>query len=397
MPRVGEPMDRSTELALVAHEMGGALAPARHALDLIRDGAPGALAADQARLLAIATRSLERADRLLQNLTALAAPESFAAQARSTPAGALLAGLCEAFAAEAAARGVRLEVETPEDLTVHTDRFCAEQALANLVSNALKFTPAGGSVTLAAAPAGTAVLRGRLALLGGGFGCKPRFVALEVRDTGVGVCDETRRRLFEPFFRGPEAARCSAPGLGLGLTAARRLVDLVHGQLRLMRSEPATGSRFVMTLPADPDTWSLLLQLDRGLEMLAPRLAAGPHTLVVLRRDAPPDAAAAPDDLGPDLGPALAEPDLGVLALSPTTTIVCARAGVRAVLLALARSLEARGGAAGRTGRRFHAQRTRRGAVADECLLRGLARCRHALPAPPAAREVLDVSNPARG
>ncbi len=220
-------MERLTEWAMVAHELGGALSPSRNALDLVRSTTAGPLSPDQERLLHIASRGLGRAERILQNMLALAAPESYEARVEAVESSALLGRLCEEFAAEAAGRGVQLRHAVDSDAAAFpADPLCLEQVLANLVSNAIKFTPEGGEVSLGAGPARAAVLPGRLALLGGGFGVAPRFVSLEVRDSGVGLSEETRRRLFEPFFRGPEAEKSGAPGMGLGLTVARRLTQL---------------------------------------------------------------------------------------------------------------------------------------------------------------------------
>src|SRR2546428_83082 len=87
---------RWSEWAMVAHEVGGALTPARNALDLVRGGTSGRLQPEQAHLLGIAARGLERAERVLQNLLALAAPDEYRAACCADVAPAdLLGRLCE--------------------------------------------------------------------------------------------------------------------------------------------------------------------------------------------------------------------------------------------------------------------------------------------------------------
>jgi hypothetical protein len=375
----------------VAHELGGALSPARNALDLVRAGTAGPLPPEQERLLHVASRGLGRAERILQNLLALAAPESHEPRVEAVLPDALLARLCEEFAVEAAGRGIQLLHETEAEAAAFpTDPLCLEQVLANLVSNAIKFTPEGGQVALRAGPARAAVLPGRMALLGGGFGVTPRFLSLEVRDTGVGLSEETRRRLFEPFYRGPEAEQRNAPGMGLGLTVARRLTQLLHGDLRADVSR-APGARLVLTLPADLPTYSLVTRLDEILRELTPRLAAARQTLLVLRDQAGFEAlelAPLETALQQDLG----EVGCSVLPLSDTTWVVCTQRPVRALVQALAAAMDARGGLAWREGVRLHAQRTQRGASADECLLQSLVRCQVKLPVPRTRGEVLDAS-----
>jgi signal transduction histidine kinase len=279
-------LQRGNDLALVAHELGGALTPVRNALDLVRAGAAGPLGGDAERLLEIAARGLGRADRVLQNLRALAAPESFEPGRESVALGTLLADLRREFAAEAASRQVQIGVESIPDETVPTDRVCLEQILVNLLSNALKFTPRGGRIRLQVGSATRAVLPGRLALLGGGFGIQPRFARVEVHDSGIGLSEEARRRLFEPFWRAPEARALGTAGMGLGLTVARRLVELLHGDLRVLPAADDPGSRFVVTLPGDVATLNLVAALDAAHRELAPKLASAPQALALVRRDA---------------------------------------------------------------------------------------------------------------
>jgi signal transduction histidine kinase len=127
----------------------------------------------------------------------------------------------------AAERGQRLEWEVADGLPeVHADRERVLQVLMNLVGNAARFTPEGGEITIAVRP-----LLGQL--------------AFSVRDTGPGIAEEERERVFEPFWRGRRAGR---GGLGLGLAIARWLVEAHGGTLRAYGAEGG-GAVLEFTLP----------------------------------------------------------------------------------------------------------------------------------------------------
>ena len=106
------------------------------------------------------------------------------------------------------------------------------QILTNLIHNAIKFTPADGSIIVKAATAET----------------DPDFVYVSVSDTGIGISPEARPLIFERMYQAPDAIDDSRKGLGLGLHIARDLVRL-HGGRIWVESEPGIGSTFTFTLP----------------------------------------------------------------------------------------------------------------------------------------------------
>ena len=106
------------------------------------------------------------------------------------------------------------------------------RAIENLIFNAIKYTPRGGRVEVSVIP--------YLMRKGGGV------VEISIRDTGMGIIPEDQERIFEPFYRGKNAS--SEPGMGLGLSLAKEVVDL-HGGKILVQSEPNKGSTFSILLP----------------------------------------------------------------------------------------------------------------------------------------------------
>ncbi|MFN8630966.1 MAG: PAS domain-containing sensor histidine kinase [Chloroflexota bacterium] len=138
----------------------------------------------------------------------------------------LVTGVRNQLAGLADEKGVRLELETQVSFRVRVDPLRFHQVLVNLVSNSIKYTPAGGLVVVA-----TALLDGAPAII--------------VRDTGIGMAPEHIERAFEPFER---LDRAVAPGAGLGLPIARRIVEL-HGGTLTATSTLGEGSVFTIALP----------------------------------------------------------------------------------------------------------------------------------------------------
>jgi len=152
---------------------------------------------------------------------------------RPVDLGALVKGFLQHYELEAQARGLRVRTIVRDE---ETWAVCApdkvERVLTNLVSNALHHTPAGGLVTASVTSGAGAV-----------------FVSLE--DSGPGVAEEERERIFEPFWRGDAARAPSVGGAGLGLAIARGLIDAQKG--RIWAETPTRGgTRICFALPAAP-------------------------------------------------------------------------------------------------------------------------------------------------
>ncbi len=152
------------------------------------------------------------------------------------PVVAVFADCVRHFGLNARARGVTLTTEIDEATRlVWSDERAIRQILYNLVGNAVKFTPAGGSVALKA----------RSAAEGG--------VSLEVSDTGVGIPHSEFARVLEPFEQLDNRFNRSRNGTGLGLTLVQGLVALHKGRLDIA-STPAQGSTFTVWFPPQPTT-----------------------------------------------------------------------------------------------------------------------------------------------
>lgn len=147
----------------------------------------------------------------------------------------LTAELTEVFEMEARSKGLTLVRDNQvEHQHVMCDVTKVKEILTNLVSNAMKFTPRGGTVTITSR---------ELPLR------EPGYVMVEtiVSDTGIGIGREFLPTLFEPFTRERNTTIGKVPGTGLGLTIVKKLVDMLGGTIRV-ESEPGKGSRFAVTL-----------------------------------------------------------------------------------------------------------------------------------------------------
>jgi len=131
----------------------------------------------------------------------------------------------------AAAKEIDLTTQLSSDLALHADHVRVKQILYNLLSNAIKFTPATGSVRLAAESNGS-------------------FVQISVIDTGIGIPFEEQEAIFETFHRCLTSTQEVCEGTGLGLSITKLLVEQ-HGGRIWVQSQPGKGSRFHLTLPTN--------------------------------------------------------------------------------------------------------------------------------------------------
>jgi len=139
----------------------------------------------------------------------------------------VVARAVELYRDVADAKGVAMAVQTADDAVVAGDRVRLEQVAANLLDNALKYTPAGGQVFLEAA-------------------CEGQAAVLRVRDTGRGIPPDELPRIWDRLYRG-DASRAER-GLGLGLSLVKAIVE-AHGGTVSVSSDPSHGSTFTVSLP----------------------------------------------------------------------------------------------------------------------------------------------------
>jgi PAS domain S-box-containing protein len=223
---------------LISHELRTPLSSILGYTELISDDQENPLTAEQAKYLATVERNAQRLLRLVSDLLFTAQVESggFALQEQRVDLRSVLGASLESARPVAAAREVRLALsQSGEPLNVWGDSMRLGQAVDNLVSNAIKFTPPGGRV---------AVTLGRA---DGAYG-EPDSALIAVTDTGIGIPADEIDRLFGRFFRASTATQFAVPGVGLGLTITQAIAVAHHGRIRVA-STVGEGTTFTFELP----------------------------------------------------------------------------------------------------------------------------------------------------
>ncbi len=225
-------------VATVSHELRGPLSSVVAFAHLLGDASTGELSEDQRTYLDVIDRNANRLLRLIEDLLLLSRLEARTLQLKPMPTRLpeLLAVAVAERAPAALAAGLDLVLECADGPELVCDDTRVHQVVDNLVSNAVKFTPSGGRVTVRAGPTED------------GW-------TIAVADTGVGIPAADLSRLFSAFFRGSNVAaavgRQVMPGTGLGLVVSRAIVELHGGGISVASTE-GVGTTVTLSLPSRP-------------------------------------------------------------------------------------------------------------------------------------------------
>jgi signal transduction histidine kinase len=228
-------MDRlkSEFVAHVSHELRTPLTSICGFTDNILEGLAGPLTAKQEQNLTRVKANVVRLTRMIAQLLEQTRMEAgkIDLMLQEVPLIGLAGEVVEQLRPIARSKHQQLILaEAPEDLRVWGDTDRLTQILTNLVDNALKYTPDGGSVTVRLARAG------------------PHFAKVSVTDTGVGIPADEVPQLFDRFFRSRRHRQGHIKGLGLGLAIVKHLVEL-HGGVIAVKSQEGKGTEVRFTLP----------------------------------------------------------------------------------------------------------------------------------------------------
>jgi signal transduction histidine kinase len=221
-------------VATVSHELRTPLTSMMGFLEMLREGEAGGLTPEQSRFLGIVYRSSERLQRLVGDLLFVARLDASGLQLHLEDGVRLdevVTDSIESSSALARSKDIELTFacNEPNGVAVRGDKERLAQVTANLLSNALKFTPSGGKV-------------GARVFIEGEDG------VLEIEDTGIGIPEAEQERLFSRFFRSSTATSQAIPGTGLGLAIARAIAE-AHGGSITVKSKVGDGTCFRVVIP----------------------------------------------------------------------------------------------------------------------------------------------------
>jgi signal transduction histidine kinase/CheY-like chemotaxis protein len=223
---------KSTFVATVSHELRTPLSNICGYTELLTEAGAAELGPEQRRMVEVVDRNAGRLLALIEDLLTFARAEAGTLTPTRAPVDLheLVGQVVRDLACSAGTAHVTLDSRlAPGPLVVLADGLQVERVLANLVSNAVKFTAPGGSAVIATEVDDAAV-------------------TVSVTDDGPGIAEEEQGKLFQRFYRADDAYARQIPGTGLGLSIARAIVE-AHGGTIGLRSRPGAGTTVAFTLP----------------------------------------------------------------------------------------------------------------------------------------------------
>jgi two-component system phosphate regulon sensor histidine kinase PhoR len=225
---------RANFISMVSHELRTPLNTINGFLEIVLDGQVGPLNERQCEFLGYAHISTQQLTTLVEDILLISKADSgqFTLRTEVMDLSHVVTQAIQAVQPSADKAEVTVSAHVPAELPpTRVDELRIQQVLTNLLGNAIKFTPAGGSVQVSA-EAETTELR------------------FSVTDTGRGVAPEDQARIFERFYQSESTTRQRTGGYGLGLAIAKLIVEQ-HGGRIWVESEPGQGAQFSFALPLE--------------------------------------------------------------------------------------------------------------------------------------------------
>jgi PAS domain S-box-containing protein len=217
-------------LAMLAHELRNPLAPVRSALDVMMRSPDQELIGQARQTMHRQLRNLERLVDDLLDISRIT-QDKLELRRQRVELAPLVQQAVEACRPLADAAGHRLSIDLPpEPIPLDADSVRLTQVFSNLLNNACKYTPPGGTIAIAALRDGNETI-------------------VTVKDSGIGIAPDVLPRIFDMFAQAAPGGHAAQSGLGIGLTLVRRLVEMHGGQIEGKSEGLGRGSEFVVRLP----------------------------------------------------------------------------------------------------------------------------------------------------
>jgi signal transduction histidine kinase len=225
---------KSSFVSSVSHELRTPLVAIDKSLSLILSKATGPISENQEQFLNIAERNLKRLTRLIDDLLDLSKLEAGKMEIKPVPTliEKVVNDAADSLDNWAKTKSIKIEKKIQEalpEINIDSDRVI--QVLTNLIGNAIKFTPNGGTITV------KVILRK-----------ENGTIEVSVTDTGIGIAKENFNKIFDRFYQVGERVSTDISGTGIGLVVVKELVEL-HGGKIWVESEKGQGATFTFTLP----------------------------------------------------------------------------------------------------------------------------------------------------
>jgi signal transduction histidine kinase len=224
-------------LQKAAHQLKSPFGAVYSLMKVLRKGYLGPVSEEQQDALLRCERRLETMGKLVNDLLKLGIRRMSTDRTtlHSVDGAKVVAALSDLFETSASEKGVRLTFQIRDSIPpIMGDEKLLEELFTNLISNAVKYTPSGGKVSVVLEP------------------LSHDRVKFQVSDTGIGIPEEDVSRLFTEFFRAENAKALAEEGTGLGLVIVKEILDFLGGSISV-RSKVGEGTTFTCLLPVVPD------------------------------------------------------------------------------------------------------------------------------------------------
>lgn len=265
---------RDELISMVSHEIKNPLSAMKNSVEILLSQSPGALTDGQRHFLDTSGRSIDRLTHLLDGFLDVSriSAGAFELNRSDTDVRQFITEVIESFTTLFNAKRVHLDWEVKEGVsTGYLDSGKLEQVIINLLSNALKFTPEKGDISVTAGPAGVEKVSEELRLLPWDTLGDPRLLEFVVEDTGLGMSNETLDNLFNRYHRTGDAGH--GRGAHLGLSISKALVEAQDGQLDIV-SQLGIGTKVTALIPQDKHTACVLSRMRRASDLVTSSLGA---------------------------------------------------------------------------------------------------------------------------